>query len=101
MITCANCQAEYEADYASGYPGHVDAPGSYAAKAILCGYIAIGCGVAAIFVFRRVLSVVGVAFVAGALISLAYIPQARRHCEQNGGAVCPTCGHKNEVKWNS
>lgn len=101
MITCSKCRRAYEADYASGYPGHVDAPGSYVAKAILFGLIAAVCGVTAIFVFHRPLGAMALAFLIGALISLAYIPEALRECEHNGGAVCPSCGHRNEVKWNS
>ncbi len=101
MIACAKCRTEFEADYAIGYPGHVDAPGSYLAKAILCGYVAVGCGAASFLIFQQVLRAVALAFVLGGIISLAYIPQARSHCERSGGGVCPSCGHKNEVKWNS
>jgi hypothetical protein len=101
MITCTECQKEFEADYAIGYPGHIDAPGSYIAKAVLCGYIAIGCGIASFFIFHEVFRVVALAFVVGSLISLVYIPQARIHCERSGGGVCSACGHKNKVKWNA
>jgi hypothetical protein len=54
-----------------------------------------------IFIFRPVMFVLGGAFAVGALLSLSQIPEARRVCQQSGGGICPFCGHKNEVKWNS
>ena len=101
MITCTKCEAGIEADYAIGYPGHCDAPGSYVAKAILCGYVAIGCGGVSFLIFHVFLRVIAFAFVLGGLISLMYLPTSRRRCERSGGGVCPSCGHTNEVKWNS
>jgi len=101
MITCGKCQKKFMADYQQGYPGHCDPPSSLIAYAVLFTVVAVVCGTIGIFVFRAVMFVSGCAFIAGALLSLLNIPEARRVCEQSGGGVCPACGHKNEVKWNS
>jgi len=90
------------ADYQQGYPGHCDPPSSLIAYAVLFVVVATVCGIVGIFVFRSVmLLIIGCAFVGGALLSLFHIPEARRVCEQSGGGVCPSCGHKNEVRWTS
>jgi len=101
MITCEKCQKKFMADYQQGYPGHCDPPSSLIAYAVLFTVAAVVCGIVGIFIFRTVMFVLGCASIAGALLSLLNIPEARRVCEQSGGGVCPSCGHKNEVKWNS
>ncbi len=101
MITCNNCQKKFMADHQQGYPGHCDPPSSLITYAVMFTIVALVCGVIGIFVFRAVMLVIACALVAGALLSLLNIPEARRLCEQSGGGACPSCGHKNEVRWNS
>ncbi len=101
MITCEKCKAEFRADHNQGYPGHVDSPGEHVAYAVLfsiVGLLLLGIG---IFALRRIMFTLGFSCLAGALFSLAAVPGARKHCEAAGGGVCPSCGQKNEVKWNS
>src|SRR5688572_8756240 len=101
MITCGKCQKKFMADYQQGYPGHCDPPSSLMTYAVLFTVVAMVCGVVGIFIFRAVMFVLGGGFIVGALMSLLNISEARRVCEQSGGGVCPSCGHKNEVRWNS
>ncbi len=89
------------ADHNQGYPGHCDPRSSLFAYAIIFTIVAVVLGGIGIFVFRLFMFVIGGAFLAGALISLSNIPEARRVCEQSDGGVCPSCGYKNEVKWYS
>ncbi len=101
MVTCEKCQKKFMADYQQGYPGHCDPPSSLIAYAVLFAILAVVCGIIGIFVFRTIMFAIGCAFVGGALLSLFNIAEARRVCEQSGGGVCPSCGHKNEIRWNS
>jgi hypothetical protein len=89
------------ADHTQGYPGHVDPPGSLVTYAGLFAIVSIGCFLLGQFYFRAAMFLLGLAFIAGALMSLMFVPRARRFCEQHGGGVCPSCGHKNQVRWNS
>ena len=101
MITCEKCQHEFMADYQQGYPGHCDPPSSLISYAVLFLVIAGLLGVVGYWIRSPVLFAVLGAFVAGAFDSLTSIPEARRVCESSGGGVCPSCGHKNQVKWTS
>ena len=100
-MTCVKCQTRFPADQNQGYPGHCDPPSSLIAYSVLFTLAAALFGVIGIFVVRTVMFALSVGFVAGALMSLGNIPEARRVCEQHGGGICPSCGHKNEVKWYS
>jgi hypothetical protein len=100
-MTCEKCHAKFEADQNQGYPGHCDPPSSLIAYAVLFTLVAAVFGLIGIFVFRMFMFVLGGAFIVGALMSLANIPEARRVCEQHDGGVCPSCGHRNEIRWNS
>ena len=101
MITCENCRTEFSAHGTQAYPGGTDPPASHIVYAVLFGAAGIVCLVVALFVFRTAMLALGIAAIVGALFSLSAIPEARRVCEQAGGGVCPSCGHRNEVKWNS
>jgi hypothetical protein len=101
MITCEACKKTFMADYQQGWPGHCDPPSSLISYAVSFAAIAIVCGIVGVYVFRTAMLVLACAFSAGTLLSLFNIPEARRVCEQSGGGVCPSCGHKNQVKWNS
>jgi len=101
MITCEKCRAEFMADRYIGYPGHCDPPNSLLAYAILFGVAAVIFGIISIFAARMIMVGCAAAFLAGALLSLLHIPEARRLCDESGGGICPSCGHKNEVKWYS
>jgi hypothetical protein len=105
MITCEKCQTEFSAHGVQGYPGGTDPPGSHIVYAVFFAVAGIICGVVGIFLrillLRTTMFALAVALIAGALLSLSAIPEARRICERAGGGICPACGHKNEVKWYS
>jgi len=101
MITCEKCRTEFSAHGTQAYPGGTDPPASHIVDAVFFGVAGVGCLVVALFVFRIAMLGLGIAAILGALFSLSAIAEARRVCEQAGGGVCPSCGHRNEVKWYS
>lgn len=101
VMTCEKCQAKFAADRNQGYPGHCDPPSALIAYAVLFTLVAAMFGLLGIFFLRLFMFVMGGAFLGGALMSLAGIPEARDVCERTDGGVCPSCGHRNKVKWNS
>jgi hypothetical protein len=101
MITCEKCKTEFSAHGVQGYPGGTDPPGSHVVYAVLCGVAGLACLTVGLFVFRTVMFALAIGAIVGALFSVSSIPEARGICEQAGGGVCPSCGHKNEVKWYS
>ena len=100
-MTCEKCNARFPADQNQGYPGHCDPPSSLIVYAVLFTLVAVVFGVIGIFFLRTFMFLIGAAFLGGALISLTHIPEARRVCERHNGGVCPSCGHRNKVRWNS
>src|SRR5690348_12615158 len=100
-MTCEKCNTKFEADQNQGYPGHCDPPSSLIAYAILFTLVAVVFGVIGTFFLRTLCFIIGGAFLGGAVISLANIPEARRVCEQHDGGVCPSCKHRNKIRWNS
>ena len=100
-MTCEKCNREFAADQNQGYPGHCDPPSSLIAYAVLFALVAAVFGACGIFFWRTFMFTIGGAFLAGTLVSLAYIPEARRVCERHDGGVCPACGHRNKVRWDS
>jgi len=93
-MKCEKCQAEFMADQNQGYPGHYDPPSSLIAYAVFFTLVAALFGVIGIFVLQTVMFAIVAAFLAGVLLSLWNIPEARSVCEQTGGGICPSCGHK-------
>jgi len=100
-MTCEKCHTKFPADQNQGYPGHCDPPSSLITYAVLFTVVAAVFGLIGIFIVRMFMFVLGCAFLAGALMSLFNIPEARRVCEQHAGGVCPSCKHRNKVRWNS
>jgi len=100
-MTCEKCHTKFPADQNQGYPGHCDPPSSLIAYAVLFTLVAAVFGLIGIFVFRMVMFVLAGAFLVGALMSLANIPEAREVCERHDGGVCPSCKHRNKIRWNS
>jgi len=100
-MTCEKCHTKFPADQNQGYPGHCDPPSSLIAYAVLFAAVAAVFAVIGIFWFRKILFVAGGVFLFGALLSLTHIPEARRVCERHDGGLCPSCGHRNKVRWNS
>jgi hypothetical protein len=101
MVTCEQCGTEFTAHGVQSYPGGTDPPASHLAYAIILGLSGLLLGIAGLFVFRLFMFGLAIACVAGALSSLAAIPGARRICERAEGGICPSCGHKNPVRWCS
>jgi hypothetical protein len=101
MITCERCQTEFTAHGVQGYPGGTDPPASHITYALVFGIAGVTCLTVALFAFRTVMLALGIAGIVGALFSLSAIPEAREICDRAGGGVCPSCGHRNEVKWYS
>lgn len=100
-MTCEKCHAKFAVDRNQGYPGHCDPPSALIAYAFVCALVAAVFGVLGVFFFRLFMFVLSGAFFVGALLSLLGIPEARDVCEQTGGGVCPSCGYRNKVRWNS
>jgi len=100
-MTCEKCQTEFPADQNQGYPGHCDPPSSLIAYAVLFASVAGVLGVIGIFFLRTFMLVAGGALLIGALVSLANIPESQRVCERHDGGVCPSCKHRNKIRWNS